>query len=66
MRGAVKFFDANKGFGFITRDDGAGDVFLHASILKKAGIQGLNEGDRLDFDIEEVPKGVRATRISRE
>jgi CspA family cold shock protein len=50
--GTVKFFNAMKGFGFIQRDDGQPDAFVHISAVERAGLHGLNEGDRLSFDIE--------------
>ncbi len=50
--GTVKFFNSTKGFGFIERDDGESDVFVHISSLEKSGISTANEGDRLKFDIE--------------
>ena len=49
--GTVKFFNAMKGFGFITRDDGQPDAFVHISAVERSGLQGLNEGDRLEFDL---------------
>ena len=53
MRGMVKFFNGQKGYGFITPDDGSKDVFVHVSALEKAGITGgVQEGQILDFDIE--------------
>ncbi|HEY5080787.1 MAG TPA: cold-shock protein [Bauldia sp.] len=53
MRGMVKFFNGQKGYGFITPDDGTKDVFVHVSALEKAGIAGgVQEGQILDFDIE--------------
>ena len=53
MRGMVKFFDGQKGYGFITPDDGSKDVFVHVSALEKAGItSGVQEGQIVDFDIE--------------
>lgn len=52
MRGMVKFFSGQKGYGFITPDDGGKDVFVHASALEKAGITGgLQEGQIVDFDV---------------
>ena len=55
--GTVKFFNAMKGFGFITRDDGQPDAFVHISAVERSGLQGLNEGDRLEFDIEVDRRG---------
>ena len=49
--GTVKFFNEQKGFGFITTDDGSGDVFVHISAVERAGWTGLNEGQRVSFDI---------------
>jgi len=48
--GTVKFFNADKGFGFITPEGGGPDVFLHVSALEAAGIRSVSEGDRLSFD----------------
>jgi len=50
--GTVKFFNAMKGFGFIQRDDGQPDAFVHISAVERAGLPGLQEGDRLEFEIE--------------
>jgi cold shock protein len=55
--GEVKFFNAAKGFGFIKRDDGGADCFVHISAVERAGLHGLNEGDRLAFDIEVDDRG---------
>lgn len=55
--GEVKFFNGSKGFGFIKRDDGGADCFVHISAVERAGLHGLNEGDRLDFDIEVDDRG---------
>ncbi len=55
--GTVKFFNAMKGFGFITRDDGQPDAFVHISAVERSGMAGLNEGDRLEFDIEVDRRG---------
>lgn len=55
--GTVKFFNAMKGFGFIQRDDGQPDAFVHISAVERAGLANLNEGDRLDFDIEVDRRG---------
>ena len=55
--GTVKFFNAMKGFGFISRDDGQPDAFVHISAVERAGMAGLNEGDRVKFDIEVDRRG---------
>jgi cold shock protein len=51
--GTVKFYNGQKGFGFIKPDDGGKDVFVHASALERAGIRGLVEGQKVTFDTEE-------------
>ncbi|NYH94680.1 CspA family cold shock protein [Novosphingobium marinum] len=55
--GTVKFFNTMKGFGFITRDDGQPDAFVHISAVERSGLSGLNEGDRVEFDIEVDRRG---------
>ncbi|QIK97027.1 cold-shock protein [Sphingomonas sp. HDW15A] len=55
--GTVKFFNSMKGFGFISRDDGQPDAFVHISAVERAGMNGLNEGDRVKFDIEVDRRG---------
>ncbi|MET0251379.1 MAG: cold-shock protein [Novosphingobium sp.] len=55
--GTVKFFNAMKGFGFITRDDGEADAFVHISAVERSGMRELNEGDRLQFDLEVDRRG---------
>ena len=55
--GTVKFFNAMKGFGFIQRDDGQPDAFVHISAVERAGMPTLNEGDRLDFELEVDRRG---------
>jgi CspA family cold shock protein len=57
--GTVKFFNVTKGFGFITPDDGGKDVFVHVSGLKGE----IREGDKVDFDIEDSPKGLNAVNV---
>ena len=49
--GAVKFFDARRGFGFIALDDGSPDVFVHVTAVEQAGLKTLNEGQRVSFDV---------------
>jgi cold shock protein len=55
--GTVKFFNAMKGFGFVSRDDGQPDVFVHISAVERAGLSDLNEGDKIEFDIEVDGRG---------
>jgi len=55
--GTVKFFNAMKGFGFITRDDGKEDAFVHISAVERSGLPGINEGDRFSFDLEVDRRG---------
>jgi cold shock protein len=50
--GTVKFFNSQKGFGFIEQDGGGPDVFVHVSAVERAGMRGLAEGQKLQFDIE--------------
>lgn len=49
--GTVKFFDANKGFGFIKPDDGSTDIFVHVSAVERAGMRSIAEGQKLSFDV---------------
>jgi cold shock protein len=58
--GTVKFFNSMKGFGFIQRDDGQPDAFVHISAVERAGMPTLNEGDRLEFEIEVDRRGKHA------
>jgi CspA family cold shock protein len=55
--GTVKFFNSMKGFGFITRDDGEADAFVHISAVERSGLSELNEGDRLEFELEVDRRG---------
>jgi cold shock protein len=52
-RGTVKFYNHQKGFGFIAPDDGGKDVFVHATALERAGMSSLSEGQKVDFSTEE-------------
>jgi CspA family cold shock protein len=54
--GTVKFYNDQKGFGFITPDDGGKDVFVHATALERAGMSGLREGQKVSFDTQEDRK----------
>ena len=61
--GTVKFFNSSKGFGFISPEGGAKDVFVHASALEAAGIRSLNEGQKVSFDIQPDARGSKAANI---
>ncbi|WP_419758091.1 cold-shock protein [Acidisoma sp.] len=58
--GTVKWFNATKGYGFIQPEDGSADVFVHISAVERAGLGGLNEGQRVTFDLERGQKGKMA------
>ncbi|EGO8122277.1 cold-shock protein [Enterococcus faecalis] len=62
--GTVKWFNADKGFGFITGEDG-NDVFAHFSAIQTDGFKTLDEGQTLTFDTEEGPRGPQATNIAK-
>jgi cold shock protein len=57
QQGTVKFFNSEKGYGFIKPDDGGPDIFVHVTAVERAGFGGLKEGQRLNFEIEPDKKG---------
>jgi len=65
MNGKVKWFNGQKGYGFIEREDKEKDVFIHVSALRDAGMNGLEDGQALTFDIEEGPKGPNAINLQK-
>ena len=56
INGTVKFYNSQKGFGFIQPDGGGKDVFVHATALERAGLHGLNEGQKVSFDTQQDRK----------
>tara|TARA_B100000963_G_scaffold339038_1_gene336447 strand:+ start:454 stop:666 length:213 start_codon:yes stop_codon:yes gene_type:complete len=65
IRGKVKWFNQKRGYGFIERDDKEKDVFVHASALKIAGMRHLNEGEKIEFSLEDGPKGPSAVDLRK-
>ena len=61
--GTVKFFNTTKGFGFIEPEDGSRDVFVHVSAVEQSGLTTINEGQRVDFEVEEDQKGPKAVNL---
>lgn len=61
--GTVKWFNADKGFGFIAQDGGGADVFAHFSAISASGFRSLEENQRVEFDIEQGQKGLQAANI---
>ncbi|MEU5566864.1 cold-shock protein [Micromonospora musae] len=61
--GTVKWFNADKGFGFITQDDGGADVFAHFSAISASGFRSLEENQRVEFEVEQGQKGLQAANI---
>ena len=64
MQGKVKWFSAEKGYGFIEREDGS-DVFVHFSAILDEGFKTLNEGQRVEFDIVEGARGLQAANVTK-
>jgi CspA family cold shock protein len=62
--GKVKWFNDNKGYGFIEQSNGE-DVFVHFSVIEGDGFRSLDEGQEVEFDVAQGPKGLQATRVSK-
>jgi CspA family cold shock protein len=64
-QGTIKWFDNKKGFGFIAQDQGGPDVFVHFSCIDGDGFKTLSEGDRVEFEIVNSDKGLKAASVTR-
>ncbi|MCX8094913.1 MAG: cold-shock protein [Caldisericia bacterium] len=65
IKGKVKWFDSSKGYGFITRDDGGEDVFVHYTAIEGTGFKTLKEGDAVEFEVQEGKKGPQAKNVKK-
>tara|TARA_Y100001936_G_C15470783_1_gene358595 strand:- start:224 stop:436 length:213 start_codon:yes stop_codon:yes gene_type:complete len=65
LKGQVKWFNFRKGFGFIEREDKEKDAFVHITAVKAAGIKTLEENDKLEFTLEDGPKGPSAVNLKK-
>lgn len=62
--GTVKFFNTTRGFGFIAPDDGGKDVFVHITAVQQAGMDALNEGQKINFEVQDDARGPKAVDLS--
>ena len=63
--GNVKWFNSEKGFGFISQDDGGPDVFVHFSAIQGNGYRNLEENEKVEFEVNQGPKGLQASNVQR-
>tara|TARA_Y100001935_G_scaffold202779_1_gene171335 strand:+ start:1638 stop:1850 length:213 start_codon:yes stop_codon:yes gene_type:complete len=63
VKGKVKWFNNAKGYGFVTPDEGEQDIFIHFSAIEMDGYRTLKEGQRVQFEVEEGPKGLHALKL---
>jgi len=64
-QGTVKWFNNSKGYGFINRGEGKDDVFVHFNAIVGDGFKTLDEGDQVEFEVEQGPKGLQAAKVSK-
>ena len=65
LKGTVKWFSSNKGYGFIEREDGKKDIFVHISVVNNAGLKTLKSGEVVTFEVENSEKGETSTNIQK-
>ena len=65
MKGKVKWFNESKGYGFIEKEDGSGDVFVHFSSIQSEGFKTLHEGEVVEFEIVDSDKGPKAVNVTK-